>query len=390
MKKLIHHYGRYALLVLVFVTILPPKNIAQKEKYENIIPNPGFEEYSAYPIGWFYSGRHFSRVQKYWFSATNTSPDVYGPNVLIPKNWKEKGFGEIRANKGKSFVGITTYGCDSDKPHCKEYIEAQLTEALVPGQNYSISMDVAQLRNSMPVSNLGVVVSEERVLHRNEECLLNPPVVNFSKIIDSRNRWTHMRSKFVAKDASQYIVIGNFFMDSQTKSRPAKLDFGYFYLDNIVLKKVPPILPVPVDRNDLRYVTLKQDKLIVLHNIYFEFDKSDLHPRSDKELQQLVAIMDANAEMEIEIIGHTDDMGTQEYNLKLSTLRARAVKKYLVENNISSSRLVITGKGNSEPMATNATEAGRQKNRRIEFRILKMSKNASNKLSESASTGSGL
>ncbi len=390
MKKLIYHYGRYAFLVLVFVTILPPKNIAQKEKYENIIPNPGFEQYSTYPIGWFYTGRHFSRVQKYWFSATNTSPDVYGPNVLVPKSWKEKGFGEIKPNKGESFVGITTFGCASEKPHCKEYIEVQLKEPLVPGQNYTISMDVAQLRNSRPVSNLGVVVSEERVLHRNEDCLLNSPVVNFSKVIDSRNRWTRLRSKFVAREAAQYMVIGNFFRDDQTQSRPAKLDFGYFYLDNIELKKVPPILPVPVDKNDLRFVTLRQNKLIVLHNIYFEFDKADLHPGSEKELQQLVAIMENDPMMEIEIIGHTDDMGTQEYNLKLSTLRARAVKKYLIENNISSTRLVITGKGNAEPMATNATEAGRQKNRRIEFRILKMNKNAANKVSGSIISGSGL
>jgi len=389
MKKLIHHYGRYAFLVLVFVTILPPKNIAQKEKYENIIPNSGFEEYSTYPIGWFYSGRHFSRVQKYWFSATNTSPDVYGPKVLVPKHWRDKGFGDIHKKKGDSFVGITTYGCDSEKPHCKEYIEVQLKEPLVPGQNYMISLDVAQLANSMPVSNLGIVVSEERVLHRNEECLLNKPVVNFSKIIDSRNRWTKLRSKFVATDAAQYIVIGNFFMDNQTNSSPAKLDFGYFYLDNIVMKKVPPIIPVPVDKHDLRYVTLKQNKLIVLHNVYFEFDKAELHPRSEKELQQLVTIMAANPVMEIEIIGHTDDMGSEDYNLKLSELRANSVKKYLIKNNISSSRLVTAGKGNAEPMATNATEAGRQKNRRIEFRILKMNKNASTKVSGSA-TRSGL
>jgi len=390
MKKLIHHYGRFAFLVLVFVTILPPKNIAQKEKYENIIPNPGFEAYSGYPIGWFYTGRHFSRVQKYWFSATNTSPDVYGPKVLVPKNWKEKGFGEINANEGVSYVGITTFGCASEKPHCKEYIETQFKEPLVPGQNYSISLDVAQLDKSMPVSNLGVVVSEERVLHRNEACLLNQPVVNFSKIIDSRNKWTRLQSKFVAKEAAQYIVIGNFFKDNQTQSRPAELEFGYFYLDNIVLKKVPPILPIPVDKNDLRFVLLKQDKLIVLHNIYFEFDKADLHPRSDKELQQLVAILNADPMMEIEIIGHTDDMGTKEYNLKLSTLRAQSVKNYLVENNINSTRLVITGKGNAEPMATNATEAGRQKNRRIEFRILKINKNAPTKISGTVTTGSGL
>ena len=390
MKELIHHYGRFAFLVLIFVTILPPKNIAQKEKYENIIPNPGFEQYSMYPIGWFYTGRHFSRVQKYWFSATNTSPDVYGPKVVVPQQWKDKGFGQIRPIQGQSYVGITTYGCESEKPHCKEYIEARLKEPLVPGQNYSLSLNVAQLTNSMAVNNLGFVFSEERVLHRNEDCIFLKPTVNFSKTIHSPDRWIKLKSEFVAKDAAQYIVIGNFYSDDRTRAIAQKLPFGYFYLDNIVVKKVPPILPVPVDKNDLRFVTLKPNKLIVLHNIYFEFDKADLHPRSERELQQLVAIMNNDPMMEIEIIGHTDDMGSDAYNMQLSRMRAYSVKKYLVENNIAESRLLISGKGDTEPLATNATEGGRQKNRRIEFRILKMNQNAPIKISGSVTSGSGL
>ena len=390
MKEWILHYGRFVFLVLVFMAILPPKNIAQKEKYENIIPNPGFEEYSMYPIGWFYTGRHFSRVQKYWFSATNTSPDVYGPKVVVPKQWQAKGFGKLSAFEGRSFVGITTYGCDSDKPHCKEYIEAQLKEPLVPGQNYSISLNVAQLTNSMPVNNLGLVFSEDRVLHRNEECLLMKPTVNFSRIISSSDRWTKLQSKFVASDAAQYIVIGNFYSDANTKALARKWAFGYFYIDNIVLKKVPPILAVPVDEYDLQYVTLRPNKLIVLHNIYFEFDKADLHPRSNKELQQLVAIMNSDPMMEIEIIGHTDDMGSDSYNLRLSRMRAYAVKMYLLENNIAESRLLISGKGDTEPLATNVTEGGRQKNRRIEFRVLKMNQDAPTKISGKLTSRSGL
>lgn len=353
----------------------------QKETYPNIIPNPGFEDYSTYPIGWFYSGRHFSRVQKYWFSATSTSPDVYGPNVVIPKQWKNKGFGDKKAAEGNSFVGITTYGCDSEKPHCKEYIETQLIEKLVPGQNYEIALKVSQLANSKPVNNVGIVFSEERVLHRNEDRIVLKPDVNFSSVLSSFDKWTKLQGRFVAKEAGQYIVIGNFFDDSQTKSLPGKLPFGYFYIDDVVLKKTPPILPIPVDKNDLMSVVLKPGKLIVLHNIYFEFDKAALHPRSKKELQQLLAILNNDPTMTIEIIGHTDDMGTNEYNQLLSRKRAQSVRNYLVHNNIRSSRLIVTAKGDTEPLASNNTEAGRKKNRRIEFRILKMNDNASTFLS---------
>ena len=57
---------------------------------ENIVPNPGFEEYSNYPLGWFYKGSDFSRVIKYWSSPTAASPDVFGPKVRIPRQWSEK------------------------------------------------------------------------------------------------------------------------------------------------------------------------------------------------------------------------------------------------------------------------------------------------------------
>ncbi len=379
---------KFAFFVLL-LGILPFKGLAQKV-YENIVPNPGFEEYSAYPIGWFYNGKQFSKIQKYWFSSTQTSPDVYGPKVRVPNNWKEKGFGNIKPTEGKSFVGITTYGCDAGKPHCKEYIEVQLKEPLVPGQNYQVSVKVAQLPHTVPVNNIGFVFSNERVLHRNEECILLQPTVNFNQTMSYFGKWAKLHSQFVAKSASQYMVIGNFFLDSQTHALTGKYPYAYFYLDDVAVRKVPPILPVPVDQHDLQFAVLAPNKLITLHNIYFEFDKSNLHPRSTYELKQLTAILESDPTMVIQIIGHTDDMGSDDYNKSLSLARANAVKKYLIDQAISATRLKVLGKGDTEPMATNNTESGRQKNRRIEFKILKMNPNASIKISGSTTTRSGL
>ncbi len=388
MRNFIQHFIILASFVLL-LGCLPFEGLAQKE-YKNIVPNPGFEEYSAFPIGWFYTGRHFSKVQKYWFSSTQTSPDVYGPNVRVPQNWKDKGFGNIKSPEGKSFVGITTYGCDSDKPHCKEYIEVQLKEPLVPGQNYQVSVKVAQLPNSTPVNNIGFVFSDERVLHRNEDCILLKPTVNFNQTMSYFGKWAKLHSQFVANTASQYVVIGNFYLDNQTVALTGKYPYAYFYLDDVVVKKVPPIIPVPVDKHDLQFAVLVPNKLITLHNIYFEFDKADLHPRSQYELKQLTSILKSDPTMVIQIIGHTDDMGTDDYNNKLSIARAIAVKQYLINNQISAARLEVAGKGDTEPMATNNTESGRQKNRRIEFRILKMNPNASIKISGTATTRGGL
>ena len=75
--------------------------------------------------------------------------------------------------------------------------------------------------------------------------------------------------------------------------------------------------------------------------------------------------------MRIEIAGHTDNVGSAEFNLRLSLDRASAVRAYLVENGIAAKRLVAKGYGSTKPKATNDTEEGRQQNRRTEFAILK-------------------
>ncbi|KXK35793.1 MAG: OmpA/MotB domain protein [Chlorobi bacterium OLB6] len=81
--------------------------------------------------------------------------------------------------------------------------------------------------------------------------------------------------------------------------------------------------------------------------------------------------MSDNPTVKIEISGHTDSIGTDGANITLSTDRARAVKTYLVAAGIADSRMVAKGYGRSKPVATNATEEGRQENRRVEFTILR-------------------
>ena len=115
----------------------------------NLVPNPGFELFKVQPIGWFYKGSHFGDVVKYWQSATTASPDAYSPKTRVPDSWAEKGFGLARAHGGKNMAGITVYGCVHGKPHCREYIEIQLSEPLVAGQDYWAEMWVSHLPQSL-------------------------------------------------------------------------------------------------------------------------------------------------------------------------------------------------------------------------------------------------
>jgi outer membrane protein OmpA-like peptidoglycan-associated protein len=121
-----------------------------------------------------------------------------------------------------------------------------------------------------------------------------------------------------------------------------------------------------------RPVTLKRLKAreqAVLNNIFFETDQYTLLPASKTELNFLVRFLTDNPSVKIEIGGHTDSEGTDEWNLTLSENRAKEVYKYLLANKIDRSRLSFKGYGRTRPIAGNKTEEGKQQNRRTSFTI---------------------
>lgn len=104
--------------------------------------------------------------------------------------------------------------------------------------------------------------------------------------------------------------------------------------------------------------------------ILFDFNKSELKDNARVNIQNLAATMKNNPETNILVIGHTDNVGSDAYNNSLSERRAEAVKSFTTAQGISSGRLSIQGKGESEPIADNSTETGRSQNRRVEIVIV--------------------
>lgn len=104
--------------------------------------------------------------------------------------------------------------------------------------------------------------------------------------------------------------------------------------------------------------------------ILFDFDKAELKPNAMSNIQSLANSMKNNPNTNIMIIGHTDSKGTDSYNMSLSQRRAMSVKNYAQMQGIASSRLTTQGRGETEPIADNSTEAGRAQNRRVEIVIL--------------------
>ena len=364
---------RFFLIILSILFRLPANGQSEAGQ-PNIIPNPSFERFSSPPIGWFYKGEHYTTVMKYWSSATNASPDVFGPKVRVPAHWAKKGFGKQAPHSGHAMSGITVYGCEKGKPHCREYIQIQMSEPLVVGQDYLAEMYVSHLPNSLRTNNLGFYFSDKQVDEITDSVLPFEPQAKSDGVLESAvNGWIKVSERFVADSEAEYLLIGNFLPDSLTQTKPSpagSLPYAYYYIDDVLVKKIPPILPIPVPEDDLSNIPLEAGKTIALRDIYFEHDEAELMPRSFVELKKLLKIMRDNPSLAIEVCGHTDSTGNSDYNHELSEKRAKAVADYLLSNGITKGRTYYRGCGSAQPIATNSTAQGRQLNRRVEFVVL--------------------
>lgn len=125
------------------------------------------------------------------------------------------------------------------------------------------------------------------------------------------------------------------------------------------------------EKEVILYLTpIEKGQSITLNNIFFDTGKFDLKKESEAELNRLVEILLKNTQLKIEISGHTDGRGNEQANMTLSQNRANSVVNYLISRGISKDRLTAKGYGPHKPIADNQSEEGRQKNRRVEFKIL--------------------
>lgn len=111
------------------------------------------------------------------------------------------------------------------------------------------------------------------------------------------------------------------------------------------------------------------DILLTLTGVNFKFDSSVIEPASVRILDEAVATLGKVTDVDVTIVGHTDSVGTEDYNMALSGRRAQAVLSYLLEHGTTAARLTAQGRGEAEPIASNDTADGRYRNRRVELRV---------------------
>lgn len=132
---------------------------------------------------------------------------------------------------------------------------------------------------------------------------------------------------------------------------------------------IEPLIEIDDFKEGLR--SIEEGSALVLKNIFFEFNKTELLPASYNELNQVVQFMLEENITLIEIAGHTDNDGSDSYNQKLSEGRAASVVQYLASQGINPQKMIAAGYGESRPIDTNSTEEGKAQNRRVEFVLIK-------------------
>lgn len=136
--------------------------------------------------------------------------------------------------------------------------------------------------------------------------------------------------------------------------------------------KSPGTFQDDVKLEPIQVAAIQENVTITLNNIFFDFDKSTLKPESFPELNRIVTLLNEKPAMQVEIAGHTDPTGPAEYNMGLSERRAKSVGRYLVDKGITTERISIVFFGETKLIDMTNTRDGNAKNRRVEFKILKM------------------
>ncbi|MEN0095837.1 MAG: OmpA family protein [Pedobacter sp.] len=203
------------------------------------------------------------------------------------------------------------------------------------------------------------------------DCDTHKPLAGVKvSFIDSLSKQA-ISSMVLGKEARYAFKVGN--------KRPYQLMLekkGYF-------TKIVPVPTSGVLRQDSLFSdqclqSFEVGKAIEIKNVLYDFNKATLRPESQVELNKLVGVMKDNPNIKIELSSHTDSIGSQAYNLKLSQDRAQACVDYIISKGIAESRIFAKGYGKSRPVAPNSlpngkdNPEGRQLNRRTEFTVLKV------------------
>lgn len=360
----------------------------------NLLPDGGFEQHERLYCAWTQEAEKFSKNMTWWDSPTETTPDLFdtGNEKTCWSHPGKRTEGKAQPHSGTSMVGIKVWGRGNTPTFWHEYVQTELPQPLGAGKRYIAEFWVMRASFCNEASNnIGLLVTNTPVKTRDCLPLYITPTINEREVV-KRTSWKKVSGVFEAKGDEQYIIIGNFYSDGRTghERQPEGERGAYYFIDDVNIRIAPAgmalsekpdesIPPPPKQKVpdhtstaevDIHQVEPEVGRIIRLENIFFDFDKSELKPESEAELDRVIELLTDYPHMRIEISAHTDAEGSDDYNLKLSQARAQSAVNYLIKKKVDAARLVAKGYGESKPIAPNTDDPGRAKNRRVEFEVL--------------------
>jgi OOP family OmpA-OmpF porin len=349
---------------------------------QNLVPNPGFEELIRCPHSFSTDRKDF--VVPGWNSATRGTPDFFHAcswgEADVPYNWA----GSSNAHSGKGYAGIYVWSQRDDALNYREYIQCELAEALIAGRRYRVEFYFKLSSHSVySVNRIGLVLTNQPINLDHDQVIEIKPVLSVEKdssVTPVTGSWELASTDFVATGGEQHLIIGNFFDNKSTKSTRLPHRIGknsmlthsaYYYIDDVLLVSLDPeIMRDTVTVTEFDEKAVEFDRVYILKNIQFEFDSHVLMRSSFVELDKLVSYLMAYRDISVRLSGHTDFIGSDEYNLKLSRDRSRSVADYLISKGIDAGRITTYGFGKSRPLRREKTDEARSVNRRVEIRFI--------------------
>ncbi|MBS1680172.1 MAG: OmpA family protein [Bacteroidetes bacterium] len=339
---------------------------------QNLVPNPSFEQYIKCPVSFSTDPLYFGPNQ--WNSPSKGTPDYFNKcsfsEMHVPDNWA----GISHAHSGAGYAGI--YAWNEKKKDYREYIQCKLTEPMKAGVSYDIKFFYRlSLFSVYAIDRIAVALSTTEVKADHDIVLKLKPIFTEIKSLDRiTNAWMSLSTNMVATGGEQYLIIGNFSSNDSTESMKIETRDGkslmlgtsaYYYIDDVsVFSNEPP----PPETEEIQ--APKLNETYILKNIHFEHDSYELLSSSYTELDILISVLKKNPKWKVQLSGHTDDVGSDEYNLALSENRVKSVGDYLIKNGVSKERIHTQGFGKQKPIKTGNDEATRALNRRVEAKFL--------------------
>lgn len=341
---------------------------------QNLVRNGSFEEYTTCPGSFSRLPAEFRLPE--WRSINTGSPDYFNAcsdgEADVPYNWA----GVSEAYDGNGYAGIYTW-MDFGKEY-REYLHCKLREPLVKDSVYHIEFRYKLSSYSrFCTDRIAILLSDSLAPRRNDRPLNLEPTFSFIKdsaLTFETGDWERASADYRAKGNEQFLTIGNFSDNESThiyhiRFRPDQqamlANSAYYYIDDV---KLIPRAPGHGDEPLLFAGEEPQlNTVYILSNIQFEFNSYTLKPVSWAELDKVVSYLRNHPDLFVRLSGHTDEIGSKEYNRLLSINRAKSTASYLISNGISPSRISTFGYGERQPLVKDNTEKARSINRRVEI-----------------------